>query len=841
MKDKSDNVNDMTVNYRLAKTVEDIQNYIGDSNVVAFDLETAPDAQYRGKERSALDPAKAHIVGCSFSVNQGSGIYVPIAHIPCYRNIDKEKFFEFIQKLLADRRITKIAHNLAFESAMVYNKLGIVIQEPVYDTMCAAQMVLQGNYEFRKLRECGLKTLANDILNVKLHTFEETVSEKYFDELDPCDEKTVRYAAADADFTLRLYHKFNEWFLGNIPRHKYIVEHLESPVAVYIGLMKVNGLTPNLSLMEQYRKKAESEMERLLNEIRLIIGEVNIGKSGNTQALKKCLYERNHLPLVKDTQTLDEDALILLEEYCKSDKADKKHTALSPLFSLLREYRSWGKTLSTYIDGLSKHINQATGRIHPNMFSLSTGTGRMNCSTPNAQNLPRKDNDPVGIRNVIQAQEGHVLLSLDFSQIELRVGAFYCRDEKMMQVYRNNGDIHAATTSVIYGISYSEASDKRAPQYKERRTIAKNVNFGTFYGLYPKGLQRTLKFKAGINKTEEECAEIISNIKKGYGRLISWQEKTKSEAERLGYVATWLGRRRYLPEIRSNDWTEKSSAERKALNMPIQGTAADIIKLAMARILKGLPNRKWLKPVLQIHDELLFMVPKDKVGIAADFIRSCMEVTPFEMCDVPLVVEVSVGQNYGEMKDLGAYNMSKIENANIMLTQTANAGSIADVRSVARDAHGAPAEVTAKDILSSIFAPNDTVCFRVFDDKKNSTFHGAKLECKCRDYLKDMEPKLREHNKKGRGVFFVVNYGGHTDKEITRINAQFVEMDDLSFDEQWKKVKSFPLPPSAVIRTRKSLHVYWFMRGNANVEHFNNIQKRLVEWFGGDPCCVNLS
>ena len=538
---------------------------------------------------------------------------------------------------------------------MLYKAFGIVIQEPVYDTIFAAQMTLKDDYTFRKLGECGLKQLAHELFGEKLPTFEETVAGKHFDELDPRDVETVRYAAADSDFALRLYHEFNRWFAAYLPKHRYIIEHIESPTSVYIGIMKVNGLTPDVDLMNQYSQKAEAEMKRLRNEIQLMIGGVNIGRSGTTKAFKDFIFKEQKLPVVKPTEkgepALDEEALILLQEYCESNKARKNHSNLSKLFQLLREYRSWGKIKSTYIDGYLKHINSATGRIHPNMLSLSTETGRMSCSSPNAQNLPRKCNDPVGARKFIKAPHGYRFLAADYSQIELRVGALYCRDPKMMQVYRNNGDIHALTTAIVYGISYEEAKDKHNPFYKERRTIAKNVNFGSLYGLFSKGLQKTLKYKADIVKSEEECAQIIDNIKRGYRGLSIWQENAKAEAKK-GYVETWLGRRRYLPDIWSDDWSKKSFAERCALNTPIQGTAADILKLAMARILKGLPAREWLKPVLQIHDELLFTVPEDRVREASGFIRGGMEAKPFDEFDIPLKVEVSVGKNYGEMEEL---------------------------------------------------------------------------------------------------------------------------------------------------------------------------------------------
>lgn len=636
--------------YKCVSNVEEIKTYMGGSRVVAFDFETAPNANYRDEDKAALDPAKAHIVGCSFSVNEGTGIYVPIKH-RTGKNIDEEEFVHFLRGFLTNREITKVAHNIAFESAMAYTRLGVTIQAPVYDTICAAQMTLKNDYEFRGLGDSGLKKLACDICGEKLPTFEDTTNGRHFDELDADGDETVRYGAADSDFTLRLYHEFNRWFDVYLPKHRYIVEHIESPAAVYIGVMRANGLPVNTKLMESKKAEAENEMKHIREEIRFVIGDIDIGSNCSTKAFKDYLYNELQLPTLKQTDSgaaaLDDETLMLLQEWCDAHRPE-----LSNFFSLVQEYRKWGKIKSTYIDGYLKHINPATGRIHPDMLALSTETGRMCCRNPNAQNMPRKGSDPIGVRDFIQAPDGHLMLSLDFSQIELRVGAFYCGDERMLDVYRDNGDIHAATTSVIFEVSYDEAVDKHSPNYKERRTIAKNVNFGTFYGLYPRGLQKTLKFKAGINKTVDECAEIIDNLKQGYKRLSLWQEEAKTEAARRGYTETWLGRRRYLPNIMSEDWSKKSFAERCALNTPIQGTAADVLKLAMARILSGLPERQWLKPVLQIHDELVFVIPTDKLKEAVDFIEKCMEEKPFPEFDLPLIAEASAGKSFGAMEEI---------------------------------------------------------------------------------------------------------------------------------------------------------------------------------------------
>ena len=639
----------MNTEYKCVTTVDGIKDYIGDSRIVAFDFETAPNDPYREEEKAALDPAKAHIVGCSFSVKEGTGVYVPVSH-RVGTNIDRDAFFAFLTAFLMDKTIIKIAHNIAFESSMAYAR-GIVIQAPVYDTICASQMSLKSIYEFRKLNESGLKRLAEELFGEPLPSFSSVTDGKHFDELDAQDEETVRYGSADSDFALRLYHKFNDWFDRYLPKHRYIVEEIESPTAVYLGIMKTNGIPVNLPLMQERKTEAENEMERIRREIEFIIGDVNIGANCSTQAFKNYLYKDLGLPILKTTETnreaADDMTMTLLKEWC-----DKNRPELSGLFTLVQEYRKWGKIKSTYIDGYLKYLNPVTGCIHPELFALSTDTGRMNCRNPNAQNMPRKTNDPIGVRNFIKAPEGCLILSLDFSQIELRVGAFYCRDERMLDTYRKNGDIHAATTSVIFGVSYEEAQDKHSENYKEHRTIAKNVNFGTFYGLFPRGLQKTLKFKAGVEKSVSECEEILFNLKHGYKGLTAWQEETKADAARRMYSETWLGRRRYLPGITSDNWGQKSFAERCALNTPIQGTAADILKLAITRILAGLPEREWLKPILQIHDELTFIIPEERLKEAVAFIRACMEEKPFPEFDLPLIAEASAGSTFGMMEEL---------------------------------------------------------------------------------------------------------------------------------------------------------------------------------------------
>ena len=639
------------MNYKCITALGELRTYLSEATLVAFDFETAPDKAYLGEERAALDAHKSHIAGISFSVSEGSGVYIPLTHKLGTNAKDQESLWQWLKDaFFQNTHIIKVAHNLNFESMFLYAR-NIVVQAPVYDTIAAAQMTLKNNTSFRTLGDSGLKTLVPELLDAELPSFADVTDGRAFDELDPQDAETIRYACADSDYALRLYHLFNNWFDRYLPKHRFVVEQIESPTAVYVGIMKYNGLLVDQDLMAAKCTEAENLLTKIREDISFIIGDINIGANASTAAFKKYLYEDLKLPVFKVTakyqEAMDDEALVLLSEWCEENRPE-----LVSLFKLVQDYRRTGKIKSTYIKGYADYINSATGRIHPDLFPLGTETGRFAARKPNLQNMPRAGTDNTGVRDFFVASNGNVLLSLDFSQIELRVGAFYCRDEKMLETYRTGGDIHAQTTSVIYHIPFEQAVDKDAPDYKERRTIAKNCNFGTFFGLFPKGLQKTLKFKAGLSTSLSECESIIANLKAGYPALTRWQNETKERASFRRYTETWHGRRRYLPNIVSQDWGKKSFAERCALNTPIQGTAADILKLALGGIITGLPERPWLKPLLQIHDELVFELPKERVAEALDFIRLCMEQQPFLEFDVPIVAEAAAGVSFGQMKEM---------------------------------------------------------------------------------------------------------------------------------------------------------------------------------------------
>lgn len=633
-------------NYKRAENAEEVKEYLRGADVVSFDFETAPDDEYRDEPMAAIDPHKSHIVGVSFSVKEGTGIYAPIKHRDTKHNINMTK----ILKEFSESDVIKIAHNLAFEAMFLYAE-NILIKPPVYDTLLAAMMTLKTKTEFRSLSDSGLKTIVPQLLHIDLPKFSEVTAGRHFDELNPEGYETIRYACADSDYALQLYNLINSWFDRYLPRHRWIIENIESPTAIFVGLMKYNGVSVDKALMYRKQFDAGEKILELKRDIKRIIGQdIDIGANASTDAFKKYLYEDLKLPVLKTTAkyqaAADEESLILLKDWCKENKPE-----ILPLFDLIHEYRKWNKIKSTYIDGFLDAVNGETGKIHTSFFQLGTDTGRFASRAPNLQNMPRKDNDPVGIRNFLTASEGYIFVDFDFSQIELRVGSWYCRDKKMLETYMNDGDIHAQTTSVIYNIPFDEATDKNAPHYKERRSIAKNCNFGVFYGLFPNGLMRNLK-KAGIEKTKAECADIIANLKNGYPMLSSWQEATKNEAINTGYSETAFGRRRILKGIYSPDMGTRSYWQRCALNTPIQGTAADILKLAMVRILEKIREYPYIKPLLTIHDEILFEVPVDKKDEACAVIKSCMEQQPFPEFDVPLKAEGAVGFSFGEMEEI---------------------------------------------------------------------------------------------------------------------------------------------------------------------------------------------
>ena len=636
------------MNYRCETDLRKIEQYLHKADVVAFDFETAPLPAYREDGKAALDAHRSHIVGVSLSVAEGSAIYVPLRHLRG-PNADPEQIIPFLRGALwMNPAVVKIAHNLSFEAMFLY-ALGVVVQPPCYDTIAAAQMTLKTTFEFRALSDSGLKKLVPELLGDELPTFEDVTEGRFFDELASDDPDTVRYACADSDYALRLYRRFNEWFDAYLPRHRWIVENIESPTAVYCGLMKYNGLLMDETAMIRKQGECAARLLELREKIHAMTGGVEIGANAGTQAFKDYLFKTLGLPVLKTTaknaEAADDQTMVMLAEWCAEHRPE-----LVPLFELVQEYRKWSKLKTTYIDGYLRFINPVTGRIHPDLLPLATETGRFACRRPNLQNQCQPGNDYVGVRNFIVSPEGWLLMEADYSQVELRIVAYLSQDAVMLDAYKNGEDIHSITTSAVFGISREEAADKRHSEYKHRRTVAKGTMFGILYGIGAKGLSVNLKASAGVRANVEQCEQYIAGIKARYTNLAAWQQYAKETARRRQYAQTALGRRRYLPGIRSQDFRRRASSERMAMNTPVQGLAADCLKLAMGRLVKTLADKPYIRPVMTVHDSLVFEVRADHVDEAAALVKGCMEALPPLENFMPLVAEVAVGERYGELE-----------------------------------------------------------------------------------------------------------------------------------------------------------------------------------------------
>ncbi len=637
-------------NYRSITDLAEVKELLSGDLPVAFDFETAPDEPYRDDDRAALDPHKAHIVGISFSMEEGDAFYVPLAHKVGINLSSQTEFLEFLRKFVFENlRRVKIAHNLSFEAMFLYAK-GIVVQVPCYDTIAAAQLTLKNRWEFRNLHDSGLKLLATQLFHAEMPRFNDVTGGRHFDEMNPQEHETIRYACADSDYTLRLYNKFNAWFDKYMPRHRVITEELESPTSVYCGLMKYNGVPIDRETMVKRNLEATERIAQIREELNTMTDGVDVGVNAATAAFKNYLFRDLGLPVMKVTeknQTAADDATMqMLREWCAENRPELTH-----LFELVQEYRKWGKLKSTYIDGYFRYINDTTGRIHPELMPLGTETGRFACRKPNMQNSVQPGHDPLGVRDFICAPDGYVIMEADYSQVELRIAAYLSRDRVMLDAYASGEDIHAITTSAVFGISLAEAKDKHHPEYKSRRTVAKATMFGIMYGIYAKGLSLNLKQGTGIPYTVEECKSYIKGILDRYTGLAQWQKDVKNRAYELMYSETEMGRRRYLPNIRSSDSGKKAGAERMAMNSPVQGLAADCLKYGMANLVAALKGRDDIFPLMTVHDSLVFMVKEEAVPEVIPIVHACMEKPLIP--DMPaLVAEVSIGKRYGSMEDV---------------------------------------------------------------------------------------------------------------------------------------------------------------------------------------------
>ncbi len=560
-------------------------------------------------ETTSTDPQDADLLGISFSCTEGEAWYVVVSEF------DQETLKEALNRLFQDEESRKVAHHFKYDYR-VLARYGVRINGPVFDTMLAAYLLDAG-------QKMDMDSLARGYLGYDPVSIETLIGEKGKGQGSMRDvpvEEITPYACEDADITLRLYFvldkKMREHGLESLG------EDIEFPLARVLANMESAGIKIDLNLLASFSEELVRDIEDVRSQIFEMTGvEFNIN---STQQLGVILFEKMKIPSKKKTAT------------GKYSTSEQVLSQLAPEFEIagkILEYRGLSKLKSTYVDALPRLVNETTGRIHSTFNQHITATGRLSSTNPNLQNIPVRTERGRGIRKAFVAEKGYRLLAADYSQIELRIIASMSGDAAMIEAFRNNEDIHARTAAEIYGLSSIDEVDR------EHRRKAKEVNFGIPYGVSAFGLAQRL----GVSNAEGRS--IIDAYFERFPSIRKFINETIEFARDNGYVETLSGRRRYIPDIHSANQNIRGFAERTAVNMPIQGTAADLIKIAMIRIDRELASgNSGTRMLMQVHDELVFEVPEDELSGIPDLIRTAMEEA-MEL-EVPLKVDTGVSHNW---------------------------------------------------------------------------------------------------------------------------------------------------------------------------------------------------
>jgi DNA polymerase-1 len=551
-------------------------------------------------------------VGFSLAVEPGKACYIPLL-AGGKRMFEDDAVRHRIQALVQDPGIRIIGHNFKYDYK-VLRRWGVRTANLAFDTMIAAWMLDSTASAY------GMDALASRLLGYKTIEFKDLVPKDGLFQDVPIEE-AVRYAAEDADITFRLY----EYFRPRLEERGLadLFSDLEMPLVPILAEMEYAGISLLSDRLLEYGK----ELEKNLGEIEAKIFEA-CGHSFNinsTKQLQEVLFEERKLTPTKKTKTGYSTDISVLEELARED--------IVP--SLVLRHRSLSKLKSTYVDSLPKLVNPETGRIHTRLIQTGTATGRLSSRDPNLQNIPIRDEEGRRIRSAFVPAEGHILISADYSQIELVVLAHLSGDPELGNAFRSGGDVHRRTAALIFDIGEDEVS-------ADQRRIAKTINFGVMYGMSGFRLSREL----GISRGKADS--FISAYFHRYFRIKSFINRTVEETEKSGVSRTILGRERSIPAITSRNKTEKAGAERVAVNTPIQGSAADIVKLAMLRVDRRLREEKLgSRMILQIHDELLLEVPEAEADRVEELLREEME-SAVEL-SVPLKVSIERGGSWGDL------------------------------------------------------------------------------------------------------------------------------------------------------------------------------------------------
>jgi DNA polymerase-1 len=553
--------------------------------------------------------AEVELVGIAFSITGGGAYYLPLGEQ--LQQLKWQQTLDLIQPLLSDAHIMKTVHNgrEIITNLMTY---GIELNNLEFDTMIAAYLLGE--------KSLGLKPLALGKLGMEITPLMDLNPKR---DLIPVDLTiAANHACAEVDAVGRLRFLLQRE-LEELGLYRLFTE-VEMPLVPILACMERNGVALDTDLLRHMSQSLGMQLLKLEQEIYSSVGHrFNIN---SPQQLGVVLFGELKLPGARKTKTGYSTDASVLERFKESH----------PIIKLIMEYRQLMKLRSTYIDSLPAIINPRTGRVHTSFNQAVTATGRLSSSEPNLQNIPIRGELGKQVRQAFIAEPPSLLVGGDYSQIELRILAHLSQDPRLLAAFHDDEDIHAATASEVFGVVLSEVTP-------EMRRVAKVVNFGIVYGMSDYGLEQATEL------SREEAARFIASYFQRYPKVKDYLESTKQQAKERGYVQTLLGRRRYIPELNSSNRQVREAAERMAINMPVQGTAADIIKVAMIDLQREIDRRSLRsKMLLQVHDELLFEVPPEEVdqmkALLKDIMSGAMELS------VPLKVEIKVGRNWGEMQ-----------------------------------------------------------------------------------------------------------------------------------------------------------------------------------------------
>ncbi|TNL45618.1 DNA polymerase I [Acinetobacter bereziniae] len=566
-------------------------------------------------ETTSLDYRVAEMVGFSLAFDAHDAYYIPLAHDyeGAPEQLNRETIIQQIKPILEDPNIEKIGHHLKYD-AHIFENHGIHLQGWFFDTMLASYVL--NSVATRH----GMDDVARVYLSHLTTTFEQVAGkgakQKTFNQIDI--ETAGHYAAEDAHVTYRLYEVL-ERKLKEIPELSGILHNIEMPVASVLTSMEENGIELDLKFLDQLSVDFANTIQNLENQIIEIAGEsFNVG---SPKQVGEVLFEKLGLKGGKKTAT---------GQYSTSEAVLEKID--HPITQLIIEYRGLTKLRSTYTEALVKQANNDTHRVHTSYHQALTATGRLSSTDPNLQNIPIREEIGRQIRKAFIAPKGRVLLAADYSQIELRLMAHFSQDEALVDAFKNGQDVHRRTASEVLGVALENVTS-------DQRRQAKAVNFGLLYGMSEFGLIRQLGF------TREESQNYIKQYFHRYPGIYEYMQRTRQVALEQGFVETITGRRLYTPDIDARNMMVRKGAERAAINAPLQGSAAEIIKMAMIEVDKILPKDQ-AKLLLQVHDELVFEVDEAVADQVAEQIKDVMQKVV--ILSVPLEVEVGQGKNWGE-------------------------------------------------------------------------------------------------------------------------------------------------------------------------------------------------